>query len=66
MAVLVTEAGADKLVDELQEVQEMIIRKLPTPFLHIPYIAGAAISGTGTVILVLNVTDLVRAATRYS
>ncbi len=50
------------LVDNLCEVQEIVIKKLPPPLSQLPYIAGAAILGTGDVILVLSVTDLIRAA----
>ena len=48
------------LVDELCEVQEIVIKKLPMPLTYMPYIAGASILGTGAVILILNVTDLIR------
>jgi two-component system chemotaxis sensor kinase CheA len=53
------------LVDKLQEAQEIVIKKLPPPFQHTPYAAGAAILGTGKVILVLNVADLMRFATDH-
>ncbi|MBK8988307.1 MAG: chemotaxis protein CheW [Chloroflexi bacterium] len=52
------------LVDEPGEVQEIVIKPLPLPLAHMPYISGASILGTGAVILVLNVTDLIRAATQ--
>lgn len=57
------EQPAALLVDELDEVQEIVIKKLPTPFAQMPYFSGASVLGTGAVILVLNVTDLIRAAT---
>lgn len=55
------------LVDDLYEIQEIVVKKLPMPLgspnTPLPYISGASILGTGMVILVLNVTDLIRAAT---
>ncbi len=53
------------LVDELCEVQEIAIKKLPSPVAHMAYFSGASILGTGVVILVLSVTDLVRAGSVY-
>jgi two-component system, chemotaxis family, sensor kinase CheA len=50
------------LVDELCAVQEIVIKKLPPPIAHMPYIAGAAILGTGAVVLVLSATELIRTA----
>lgn len=50
------------LVDELQEVGEIVIKKLPPPLTHMPCVSGASITPTGAVILVLSVTDLIRAA----
>jgi two-component system, chemotaxis family, sensor kinase CheA len=51
------------LVDELYEVQELVIKELPSPFAQAPYFSGASILGMGGVILVLSVTDLIRIAT---
>jgi two-component system chemotaxis sensor kinase CheA len=50
------------LVDDLCDVQEMVIKKVPPPLTQLPYVAGASISGTGAVILVLSVSELIRAA----
>jgi two-component system, chemotaxis family, sensor kinase CheA len=52
------------LVDGLGEVQELIIKKCPSPFTNVRYINGAAILGTGKVVLVLNSTDLLQVAKR--
>lgn len=54
------------LADELYDVQEIVIKKLPLPFMHVPYLSGASILGTGAVVLVLNPTDLIRTALRTS
>ncbi|NUN99212.1 MAG: chemotaxis protein CheW [Saprospiraceae bacterium] len=51
------------LVDEFYEVQEIVVKKLPLPFARIPYFSGASILGTGTVVPVLNATELIRTAT---
>ena len=49
------------LVGEICSVQEMVIKKLPAPVAHMPFISGASISGTGAVILVFNLTDVIGA-----
>ena len=49
---------------QLLEVREVVIKKLPAPIAHMPYISGASILETGAVILVLSVTDLIRAASQ--
>jgi two-component system, chemotaxis family, sensor kinase CheA len=54
------------LVGELYDVQEFVIKELPAHFAQMPWISGAAISGSGEVILVLNTTDLVRVAGQRS
>lgn len=54
------------LVDELCEVREIIIKKAPPPIVEIPFISGASILGTGAVILVLNVIDLMKAVKHHS
>jgi two-component system, chemotaxis family, sensor kinase CheA len=48
------------LVEELCDIQEFVIKELPLHFAQVPWISGAAISGSGEVILVLNPTDLAR------
>jgi two-component system chemotaxis sensor kinase CheA len=53
------------LVDELFEVQDIVIKKLPPPFTHVPNISGACILGTGAVILALNVIDLLKFVRRF-
>jgi two-component system, chemotaxis family, sensor kinase CheA len=53
------------LVDGLGDVRELVIKKCPPPFNHVPYISGAAILGTGQVILALNSTDLLREAKHH-
>ena len=50
------------LVEELYDVREFVIKELPLHFGQMPLISGAAISGSGEVILVLNTTELVRIA----
>jgi two-component system, chemotaxis family, sensor kinase CheA len=50
------------LVEELYDVREFVIKELPSHFGQMPFISGAAISGSGEVILVLNTTDLVKIA----
>jgi len=48
------------LVDDLIGTQDIVIKSLPNPFLRIKHIAGATILGTGEVVNILHVTDLIR------
>jgi two-component system, chemotaxis family, sensor kinase CheA len=49
-------------VDDFHDVQEIVIKELPLFFTQIRWLAGAAISSTGEVILVLNTLELARTA----
>jgi two-component system chemotaxis sensor kinase CheA len=51
-------------VDVLVGVREVVIKSLPKPLLRVRYTAGATILGTGEVVIVLNVADLLRAIGR--
>ncbi len=51
-------------VDALVGVREVVIKSLPKPLLRVRYTAGATILGTGEVVIVLNVADLLRATGR--
>jgi two-component system chemotaxis sensor kinase CheA len=46
------------LVDSVVDVQELVLKSLPKPWARVRHIAGAAIMGTGEVVIVLNVADL--------
>ncbi|MEJ5198945.1 MAG: hybrid sensor histidine kinase/response regulator, partial [Anaerolineae bacterium] len=48
-------------VDAVTTAQEVVVKPLPRPFLRVRHLAGASILGTGEIILVLNVADLLRA-----
>lgn len=48
------------LIDDLIGTQDIVIKSLPTPFLRIKHIAGATILGTGEVVNILHVADLIR------
>jgi two-component system chemotaxis sensor kinase CheA len=52
------EKRAAFLVDAVLGAQEMVIKVLPRPLLRVKNTAGATISGTGAVMVVLNATDL--------
>ena len=41
-------------------VQEVVTKSLPKPLLRVRHVAGVTILGTGEIVVVLNVTDLVR------
>ena len=60
------EKRAAFLVDVLLGAQEVVVKNLPRPFVHVNHVAGAAILGTGQVSVVLNAAELLRAATRVS
>jgi two-component system chemotaxis sensor kinase CheA len=55
-------AAGDKrfvvLVDTVADVQELVLKSLPKPWTRVRNVAGAAIMGTGEVVIVLNVADL--------
>ncbi len=51
-------------VDALVGVREVVIKSLPKPLVRVRYTAGATILGTGEVVIVLNVADLLRATGR--
>ncbi len=50
------------LVDELLGEQELVVKNLGRQLSRVPNVSGAAILGTGRVVLVLNSADLVRSA----
>ena len=52
------------LVDELLDEQEVVVKSLGGQLRRVRNVAGATILGTGQVILILNVTDLVRSTQR--
>jgi two-component system chemotaxis sensor kinase CheA len=66
-AIILGAAGAAEkrialLVDALVGTQEVVIKPLPRPLQRVHYTIGATILGTGEVVMVLNVADLMRAA----
>jgi two-component system chemotaxis sensor kinase CheA len=52
------------VIEALVGVQEVVVKSLPRPLLRVRYTAGATILGTGEVVIVLNVADLLRIAGR--
>lgn len=61
-AVILSAAGQQIafLVDELLGGQELVIKSLGKQLVRVPNVAGATILGTGQVVPILNVTDLVK------
>lgn len=49
-------------VDGVLGAQEVVIKSLPRPFVRLKRVAGATILGTGQVVVILNVADLLRMA----
>ncbi len=58
------ERRAGFLVDELLGSQDMVVKNLPWPLVRVRGAAGATLLGTGEIVLVLNVPDLIAAAER--
>lgn len=54
------------LVDEILEEREFVVKGLGRQLLSVPNVAGATILGTGKVLPVLNVADLIRSAVTIS
>ena len=54
------------LVDGLLGAQEIATKTLPKPLVRVRHIAGATIVGTGEVVPILNVLDLLRASAKGS
>ena len=50
------------LVDDVEGEREIVIKKLQPPLYHVANIAGAAVTGTGQVVVVLNPAELVESA----
>lgn len=47
------------LVDEIIGEREIVIKPLQAPLINVPCVAGATLSGSGEIIIVLNITDLI-------
>lgn len=64
---IITLQATDKMVafevDELHSEQELVLKPLGPELARAPYVAGAALLGTGDVIIVLDANDLIRKAT---
>lgn len=49
-------------VDEILSEQEVLVKSLPRPFSQVRHLAGATVLGTGEVVPILNIADLVKSA----
>jgi two-component system chemotaxis sensor kinase CheA len=61
LPIVVIRAGqntAALLVDSIIGEREIVIKPLQAPLTHIPCVAGATLSGSGEIIVVLNLTDV--------
>lgn len=61
LPIVVIRAGqntAALLVDRIIGEREIVIKPLQAPLTHIPCVAGATLSGSGEIIVVLNLTDV--------
>jgi two-component system chemotaxis sensor kinase CheA len=52
------------LIDRVVGEQEIVVKPLPYPLLRVRHIAGATILGSGRIVPILNVSDLLRGAAR--
>lgn len=59
-----TERGVAFIIDELLSEQELVLKTLGSELSRIRNVAGAAILGTGDVVIVLNTSDLIKSARR--
>jgi two-component system chemotaxis sensor kinase CheA len=62
-------AGAHRLALEIDRVigeQEIVVKPLPFPVLRVRHIAGATILGSGRIVPILNIADLLRDALRIA
>jgi two-component system chemotaxis sensor kinase CheA len=50
------------LVDRLVDETELVVKALGAPLSRVRHVAGAAVLGTGTVVVILNSGDLIRSA----
>jgi two-component system chemotaxis sensor kinase CheA len=60
---IVISGGEKKIavaIDELLGAQEIALKKLPAPLIRVPFISGATIIGTGEVVCILTVNDIMR------
>jgi two-component system, chemotaxis family, sensor kinase CheA len=54
------------VIDHVVSEQEIVVKPLGYPLQRVRYIAGATILGSGQVVPILNVADLIRAASRIT
>lgn len=69
MTVVILKSGQRSMafaVDRLLNEQEILIKGLGKLLVRVRNIAGATVLGSGQVVLVLNVVDLMRSATRFA
>jgi two-component system chemotaxis sensor kinase CheA len=52
------------IVDSILNEQEMLVKALPKPLVRVPNVAAATVLGTGQIVPVLNVSDLLKSAGR--
>ncbi|TGE32166.1 response regulator [Desulfosporosinus sp. Sb-LF] len=67
MTIVILKSGQNRMafvVDKLLNEQEILIKNLGKQLVRVRNIAGATVLGSGQVVLVLNVVDLMRSATR--
>jgi two-component system chemotaxis sensor kinase CheA len=59
-----TDRGVAFIIDDLVSEQELVLKSLGSELSRIRNVAGAAILGTGEVVIVLNTSDLIKSARR--
>lgn len=65
--VAVIAAGGMRIalrVDEIVEEREILAKKLQPPLLRVRYVSGATLMGGGKIVLILDASDLVKAAAK--
>ncbi len=69
MEIAVLQAAGTRLacsIDRILGEQEFLLKSLGRPLIRVRNIAGATVLGTGEVVPVLNVADLIKSAVRFS
>ena len=65
--LLVLNSAGTRVAFRVQEIlgeQEVLVKSLPKPFYQVRHLAGATVLGTGEVVPILNIADLVKSASR--
>jgi len=69
LSIIIVKSGRNRLgiiVEEIVGEREIVIKPLQPPLAKLPYIAGGTLSGTGQVIIVLNMAEILNSTLQTS